>query len=102
MTTNQKKKSTSEEAERRLRRVEQLQSKEIHLQQLYDGRSTDREYADSRANLIRAGTSNFADMGTTSWADEESEQKPIEVQVSINDLRAQQDRVLVGNFTMNL
>lgn len=79
--------------------MEQLQSKEIHLQQLYDSRSSDREYVDSRANLMRAGTSNFADMGTTSWADDdESEQKPIEVQVSINELRAQQDRILIGKF----
>ncbi|XP_039305805.1 syntaxin-8 [Solenopsis invicta] len=85
---------TFEEAERRTRQVEQLQSKDIQLQKLYDPRTND--YVSSRATLLRAGSSAFADGGTTSWAaDDDDDDKPLDVQVSVNDLMSYQDRALI-------
>lgn len=86
---------TFEEAERRTRQVEQLQSKDIQLQKLYDPRTSD--YASSRASLLR-GSSAFADGGTTSWAADDDDEKPIDVQVTVSDLMSYQDQVLKGIF----
>ncbi|XP_029168224.1 syntaxin-8 [Nylanderia fulva] len=85
---------TFEEAERRTRQVEQLQSKDIQLQKLYEPHTHD--YASSRANLLRANSSAFADGGTTSWAadDDEDDDKPLDVQVSVSDIMTHQERIL--------
>ncbi|TGZ49151.1 syntaxin-8 [Temnothorax curvispinosus] len=84
---------TFEEAERRTRQVEQLQSKDIQLQRLYEPRTND--YVSSRASLLKTGSSAFADGGTTSWAADDDDDKPLDVQVSVNDLMSHQDRVLI-------
>ncbi|KYN12760.1 Syntaxin-8 [Trachymyrmex cornetzi] len=84
---------TFEEAERRTRQVEQLQSKDIQLQKLYEPRTND--YMSSRTSLLRAGSSAFADGGTTSWAADDDDDKPLNVQVSVNDLMSHQERVLI-------
>jgi len=86
---------TFEEAERRTRQVEQLQSKDIQLQNLYDPRTND--YASSRASLLRAGSSAFADGGTTSWAADDEDDKPLDVHVTVNDFVNHQEQVLRGN-----
>lgn len=88
---------TFEEAERRTRQVEQLQSKDIQLQKLYEPRTKD--YISSRTSLLRAGSSAFADGGTTSWAADDEDDKPLDVSinVSVNDLMNHQDQVLKGN-----
>ncbi|EFN84007.1 Syntaxin-8 [Harpegnathos saltator] len=83
---------TFEEAERRTRQVEQLQSRDIQLQKLYDPRTKD--YASSRASLLKSGSSAFADGGTTSWAADEDDEKPINVQVTVTDLVTHQEQVL--------
>lgn len=83
---------TFEEAERRTRQVEQLQSKDIQLQKLYDPRTND--YASSRASLLRPGSSAFADGGTTSWAADEEDEKPLDVHVTVNDIMNHQEQVL--------
>lgn len=87
---------TFEEAERRTRQVEQLQSKNIQLQKLYEPHTND--YALSRASLLRAGSSAFADGGTTSWAvdddDDDDDDKPLNVQVSVSDIMSHQEQIL--------
>jgi len=85
---------TFEEAERRARQVEQLQSKDIQLQNLYDPRTND--YASSRASLLRAGSA-FADGGTTSWAADDEDDKPLDVHVTVNDFVNHQEQALRGN-----
>lgn len=86
---------TFEEAERRTRQVEQLQSKNIQLQKLYEPHTN--EYA-LRASLLR-GSSAFADGGTTSWAvdDDDDDDKPLNVQVSVSDIMSHQEQILKGN-----
>lgn len=88
---------TLEEAERRTRQVEQLQSKNIQLQKLYEPHTND--YISSRASLLRAGSSAFADGGTTSWAvdDDDDDDKPLNVQVSVCDIMNHQEQILKGN-----
>lgn len=89
---------TFEEAERRTRQVEQLQSKNIQLQKLYEPHTID--YVSSRASLLRAGSSVFADGGTTSWAiddDDDDDDKPLNVQVSVGDIMNHQEQILKGN-----
>lgn len=86
---------TFEEAERRTRQVEQLQSRDIQLQKLYDPRTKD--YASSRASLLKSGSSAFADGGTTSWAADEDDEKPLDVQVTVSDLMSNQEQILRGN-----
>lgn len=75
--------------------MEQLQSKDIQLQKLYDPRTTD--YATSRASLLRGSSSVFADGGTTSWAADDDDERPLDVQVTVSDLMSHQERVLKGN-----
>ena len=90
---------TVEEAERRIRQIEILESKDVQLQKLYDARTN--SYASSRASLLTSGTSAFADGGTTSWAADDDNDKPIDTQVSVSDLMTQQDKILQGtNFNM--
>jgi len=77
--------------------VEQLQSKDIQLQNLYEPRTND--YVSSRSNLLRTASSAFADGGTTSWAADDDDDKPLNVQVSsVNDLMSHQEQVLKGNY----
>ncbi|KAL6448808.1 hypothetical protein ACFW04_000527 [Cataglyphis niger] len=86
---------TFEEAERRTRQVEQLQSKNIQLQKLYEPHTND--YVSSRASLLRAGSSVFADGGTTSWAvddDDDDDDKPLNVHVSVGDIVNHQEQIL--------
>lgn len=75
--------------------MEQLQSKDVQLQKLYEPRTND--YVSSRANLLKAGSSAFADGGTTSWAADDDDDKPLDVHVTVNDLMSHQERVLKGN-----
>lgn len=77
-----------------MRQVEQLQSKDIQLQKLYDPRMND--YTLSRASLLRTDSSAFADAGTTSWAADDDD-KPLDVQVSVKDIMTHQEQVLRGN-----
>lgn len=88
---------TFEEAERRARQVEQLQSKDIQLQKLYEPHTND--YVSSRVSLLRASSSVFADGGTTSWAvdDDDNDDRPLDVQVSVSDIMNHQELVLRGN-----
>ncbi|XP_076648396.1 syntaxin 8 [Halictus rubicundus] len=82
---------TLEEAERRTRQIEVLQSKDIQLQRLYDARTD--SFVNSRTNLFAPTASAFADGGTTSWAaDDDDDEKLIDIDVA--DLRTQQDRIL--------
>ncbi|PBC32507.1 syntaxin-8 [Apis cerana] len=87
---------TVEEAERRIRQIEILKSRDVHLQELCDARTNN--FASSRANLLTSGTSAFADGGTTSWAadddDNGDDDKLIDTQISIADLMSQRDRAL--------
>ncbi|XP_015516231.1 syntaxin-8 [Neodiprion pinetum] len=83
---------TREEAERRWRQIEQLQSKDVQLQQLYNARSS--SLASDRARLMQPNSSAFADMGTTSWGLEEDDDQPIDIQVSVEDLKVQKLRLL--------
>lgn len=84
---------TKEEAERRMRQIEQLQSKHVQLQRLYGSRT--KSFLSSCSNLLRPGTSAFVDMGTTSWAiDEDDDDKLIDVQISTKDLKNYQEKAL--------
>lgn len=83
---------TLEEAERRTRRVEMLESKDLQLQKLYDSRT--HEFVTSRNSLLNSGGSAFADGGTTSWAADDDDDRPIDVEVSVGDLMTQQDRMI--------
>lgn len=83
---------TGEEAERRLRQIEQLQSKDIQLQQLYNARSSSS--ATDRTRLLQPNSSAFADMGTTSWGLDEEDDQPIDIRVSVDDLKVQKLRLL--------
>ncbi|XP_076393733.1 syntaxin 8 isoform X2 [Megachile rotundata] len=84
---------TVEEAERRIRQIEILESRDVQLQKLYDARTNDYMY--SRTNLLTSGGSVFADGGTTSWAaDDDDDDKPLDTEVSVNDLMTRQDKIL--------
>ncbi|XP_053982477.1 syntaxin-8 [Hylaeus anthracinus] len=83
---------TIEEAERRTRQIEILQSKDVQLQKLYDARTSD--FATSRSNLLSTKASAFADGGTTSWAADDDDEKPIDVQVSVANLATQHEQIL--------
>ncbi|XP_043503836.1 syntaxin-8 [Polistes fuscatus] len=83
---------TIEEAERRTRQIEQLQSKDIQLQKFYESRT--KSLLSNRKNLLKSGTSAFADMGTTSWAIDDDDDKPIDVNMSTQDLQNYQEQVL--------
>ncbi|XP_076634007.1 syntaxin 8 [Colletes latitarsis] len=91
---------TIEEAERRMRQIELLLSKDVQLQKLYD--SQINELVNSRTNLLTSKASAFADGGTTSWAgDDDDDNKPIDVQISVdnhvnrhNEILQEQDKGL--------
>ena len=50
----------------------------------------------SRAALIASSSSAFADIGTTSWGIDDDDDQPLDIQVSVDDLRSQQQRLLEG------
>lgn len=52
----------------------------------------------SRASLLQTSSSAFADGGTTSWAADEDDEKPVDVQVTVNDLMSHQEQVLKGDI----
>ncbi|XP_033209690.1 syntaxin-8 [Belonocnema kinseyi] len=83
---------TAEEAERRTRQVEQLQSKDVQIQRLFDSRRN--EMASSRAGLMAPSSSAFADIGTTSWGIDDDDDQPLDIQVSVTDLKSEQKRLL--------
>lgn len=83
---------TAEEAEWRMRQIEVLQSKDIQLQKLYDSHTND--LVQLRTSLLRGGGAAFVDAGTTSWAADDDDDKPIDVHVSVEQLKAEQERVL--------
>ncbi|KAI4497022.1 hypothetical protein M0802_007768 [Mischocyttarus mexicanus] len=83
---------TIEEAERRTRQIEQLQSKDIQLQKFYESRT--KSLLSNRKSLLKSGTSAFADMGTTSWAIDDDDDKPIDVNMTTQDLQNYQEQVL--------
>lgn len=66
----------------------------MQLQNLYDTRLSN--FASSRANLLRSEASAFADGGTTSWAADDNDDKPIDTQITVTDLMTEQDRILKG------
>jgi len=72
---------TRDEAERRTRQVERLQSNVVTLRHRQDMQSS-------------SGNAAFADAGTTSWGieednDDDDDEPPLDVQVSVRDLKAQ-------------
>ncbi|PSN57700.1 hypothetical protein C0J52_00296 [Blattella germanica] len=85
---------TFQEAERRSRQVELLQSREIQLQQLFNDRNTTNDTY--RSSLIQQRGVVFADAGTTGWGlDEDSEGAAAAAQnMGIGDLRHQQRQML--------
>ncbi|KZC14839.1 PREDICTED: syntaxin-8 [Dufourea novaeangliae] len=84
---------TFEEAERRIRQIEVLQSRDVQLQKLYDARTNN--LVSSRASLLTSGASVFVDGGTTSWAADDDDEKLIDIQIQpVADLRTQQERIL--------
>ncbi|KAG7197016.1 hypothetical protein KM043_017551 [Ampulex compressa] len=86
---------TGEEAERRMRQIELLESKDVQLQRLYDCRTND--LTSSWVGSLRTDKAVFADTGTTSWAideDNDSDTKTIDHNMSVNDLVFHQERVL--------
>ncbi|XP_015601649.1 syntaxin-8 [Cephus cinctus] len=80
---------TAEEAERRTRQVEQLQSKDVQLQRLYEPRGNDT----ARSTLMKSST-NFADMGTTSWGIDDDDDQPLDVHISTDELKTRQQQLL--------
>ncbi|XP_051176573.1 syntaxin-8 [Leptopilina boulardi] len=83
---------TAEEAERRTRQIEQLQSKDVQIQRLFNARSTDLVM--SRTALLAPSSSAFADIGTTSWAIDEDDDRPLDVHVTIEDIQSQKKRLM--------
>lgn len=84
---------TLEEAERRTRQIELLQSRDIQLQNLYHARTD--TYANSRSNLFAPTSSAFADGGTTSWAADDDDEKLIDIGGTVTDWKLEQDRILL-------
>lgn len=83
---------TAEESEWRMRQIEILKSKDIQLQRLYDSHTND--LVQLRTSLLSGVGAAFADAGTTSWAADDDDDKPIDVQVSVGQLMTEQDRIL--------
>ncbi|KAJ9594985.1 hypothetical protein L9F63_013707 [Diploptera punctata] len=84
---------TLQEAERRSRQVELLQSREKQLQNLFNDRSS--AYDATRSQLIHPTGYAFADAGTTGWGLDEDEAAGTSTQnLSVGDMRQQQQRML--------
>lgn len=90
---------TAEEAERRLRQVEQLQSKEVNLKRIYESRTNN--LAAARTRLMEPTNSAFADCGTTNWGDDDNDDKPIDINVTVTDLKLKRDQLLQGTSHIN-
>ncbi|XP_034946735.1 syntaxin-8 [Chelonus insularis] len=83
---------TVDEAERRTRQVEQLQSNIVKMKQLYDLKMNPA--AIERPSLIRSSTSAFADGGTVGWQDQADDDPPLDITVSVVDLKNQNETTL--------
>ncbi|XP_014225634.1 syntaxin-8 [Trichogramma pretiosum] len=86
---------TGGEAERRMRQVEILQSKDLQMRRLYESKTN--ELALSRARLLGPSTSAFADGGTTSWGlDDDNDQTQLlnSQPTSVADLKSQKQQLL--------
>ncbi|XP_063976848.1 syntaxin-8 [Diachasmimorpha longicaudata] len=84
---------TLDEAERRRRQVEQLQSHVFKIKQLYDARMNPT--ASERPSLIKSSGSAFADGGTTGWGqDDDEDDPPLDLNVSVSDLKAQNEAAI--------
>ncbi|KAK7873825.1 hypothetical protein R5R35_005805 [Gryllus longicercus] len=82
---------TFEEAERRTRLVEQLQSREIQMQQAFQNK--DEAAARDRSALIKPSV--FAEAGTTGWGTDEEEILSVPAPgVTVTDMRQQQQEIL--------
>nr|CAD7200785.1 unnamed protein product [Timema douglasi] len=85
---------TFQEAERRSRQVEHLESQKIQLQKVF----IDRDAASGmlRANLMQRPGPVFADMGTTGWGTDEPEDERTqsEQHMSVDELRQHQQRMV--------
>lgn len=66
------------------------------MQQIYNARGNGS--AADRARLLQSNSSAFADMGTTSWGLDEDDDQPIDVRVSVDDLKTQKLRLLQGKL----
>lgn len=90
--------STEEEAERRTRQVEQLQSKDIQIQRLYESKTNDLTL--SRSRLLGPSTSAFADGGTTSWGIDDDDEEPLidYGNASVSDLKDQKQQLLQREY----
>ena len=83
---NNWKNRTSDEAERRTRQVERLQSNIIQIRHRQDIQTS-------------TGSSAFADAGTTSWGIEEDDDEPIlNSHISVQDLKTQNKVTLQGTI----
>ncbi|CAK9798759.1 STX8 [Anthophora quadrimaculata] len=80
---------TAEEAERRIRQVEILQSRDVKLQEL---QAVTSNFASSRSKLFTSG-SVFTDAGATSSAADDDD-KPLDTQLSVTDLMVQKNKIL--------
>lgn len=77
--------------------MEQLQSNVVKMKQLYDARMNPK--ASDRPSLLKASGSAFADGGTTGWGqDEEDDDPPLDLNVSVSDLKAHNEAVIQGIF----
>lgn len=83
---------TAEEAERRTRQIEQLQSKDVQIQRLFNARNTDLTM--TRTALMAPNSSAFADIGTTSWGIDDDDDRPLDVHVTIEDIQIQKKRLM--------
>lgn len=87
---------TVDEAERRRRQVESLENNIVKMKKLYDARMNPS--ASERPSLIKSSTSAFVDGGTTGWGDDDDDDPLLDVNVSIDDLKSQNDAALQGSI----
>lgn len=58
--------------------------------------------ASSRSSLMAPNSSAFADIGTTSWGIDDDDDQPLDIQVSVTDLKSEQKRLLEGTKLFHL
>lgn len=67
----------------------------MQIQRLFNSRGTD--LAMTRTALMAPSSSAaFADIGTTSWAIDDDDDRPLDVQVTIEDIKTQKQRLMDG------
>ncbi|KAK0163534.1 hypothetical protein PV327_007206 [Microctonus hyperodae] len=84
---------TVDEAERRMRQVEQLQSNEVKMRQIYDLKMN--PHASERRSLIKSNNSAFADGGTTGWGADDDDDPPLDLNISVADIKTQNENALL-------